>query len=673
MTPKTRSILWALGIVVLLAVVIAVWALKFLFPPLPAPIRFSKLVQLNQAWSPEQRQWFYHTSQGSHLMPYTWFLALEQPGSEKLILDPDYLSRYRLIPDPDSANNPDHLPVGFAKDVAEPTDPPSPIGTGIDYVGISCAGCHTELITYKGTGVRIDGGPGQLDLVGFLEDVGKVFALMVIDEDKFDRFAQRVLGSQYNDANKGDLKEQMTTYMGTELPGVLQQVGADVTAFLVSDRSLKPTTAGFGRLDALGQGGNTLFGKLTPKNLRVLNGPVDVIPLWNAHLYGFVQSNSSIRQPMARNVIEAMAVNATVVLPNTVDGEYPSTVRLGCSWEMEQMASKLTPPQWPERLFGTLDQGKVERGKKLYQKFCAACHQPRRETWYSSEWTQWPIVGTTLPRPPKAKDPIWQDYLEKNQISPNPLYNLPTFSVDFIGTDPNDAANFANRTVDATAMGLSDDEPGAAVIYPAIAGIMATYYNDRKIPSDTQNEWNGYRSNYWRAPKAYPARPLAGVWATAPFLHNGSVPNLYELLSPVPERSATFYLGNPEFDPKRVGFQSGRFAGGFKLDTSVSGNSNAGHEYTNDKKQKGRLGRELTADERWELIEYLKALQDESPLPGPSAPPPTPPTCACQPTTSGYVCPPPAWFQNPGSASPPAGWPQSPGGPSPSAGEKKGA
>src|SRR5947209_4411142 len=137
---------------------------------------------------------------------------------------------------------------------------------------------------------------------------------------------------------------------------------------------------------------------------------------------------------------------------------------------------------------------------------------------------------------------------------------------------------------------------------------MATYYKDHQVPLETQNEWNGYRSNYWRAPLAYPARPLAGVWATAPFLHNGSVPNLYELLSPVPKRSVTFYLGNPEFDPQRVGFQSSRFAGGFKFDTSISGNSNAGHEYTNDKNRKGRLGRELTPDERWELIEYLKAL-----------------------------------------------------------------
>src|SRR5690606_18198960 len=52
---------------------------------------------------------------------------------------------------------------------------------------------------------------------------------------------------------------------------------------------------------------------------------------------------------------------------------------------------------------------------------------------------------------------------------------------------------------------------------------------------------------------AYKTQPLAGVWATAPYLHNGSVPNLYELLLPPEQRSVKFWVGNREFDPKHVG------------------------------------------------------------------------------------------------------------------------
>ncbi|KAI1695049.1 hypothetical protein Ddc_21561 [Ditylenchus destructor] len=50
--------------------------------------------------------------------------------------------------------------------------------------------------------------------------------------------------------------------------------------------------------------------------------------------------------------------------------------------------------------------------------------------------------------------------------------------------------------------------------------------------------------------RAYKGRPLAGVWATPPFLHNGSVPTIYQLLSPQDERSTTFYKGTFNYDPR---------------------------------------------------------------------------------------------------------------------------
>ena len=59
----------------------------------------------------------------------------------------------------------------------------------------------------------------------------------------------------------------------------------------------------------------------------------------------------------------------------------------------------------------------------------------------------------------------------------------------------------------------------------------------------------------------YKARPHEGVWATPPFLHNGSVPNLYQLLSPVSERSKRFFVGRREFDPVKVGLVTEPIAG----------------------------------------------------------------------------------------------------------------
>jgi hypothetical protein len=94
----------------------------------------------------------------------------------------------------------------------------------------------------------------------------------------------------------------------------------------------------------------------------------------------------------------------------------------------------------------------------------------------------------------------------------------------------------------------------------------------------------------------YKARPLNGIWATAPYLHNGSVPNLVELLKPAAERAPTFHVGSREYDPVNVGFKDDPAQPLF--DTSVPGNSNKGHSFAAP----------LSNEERRDLLEYLKSL-----------------------------------------------------------------
>ena len=103
---------------------------------------------------------------------------------------------------------------------------------------------------------------------------------------------------------------------------------------------------------------------------------------------------------------------------------------------------------------------------------------------------------------------------------------------------------------------------------------------------------------------AYKARPLNGIWTGAPYLHNGSVPNLYQLLLPPEKRDKTFYIGTWEFDPVNVGYVSTKTPGSFLFDTTLKGNSNAGHEYGT-----GEYGKDpFTEDEIWAFIEYMKTL-----------------------------------------------------------------
>ena len=96
---------------------------------------------------------------------------------------------------------------------------------------------------------------------------------------------------------------------------------------------------------------------------------------------------------------------------------------------------------------------------------------------------------------------------------------------------------------------------------------------------------------------AYKGRSLTGVWATAPYLHNGSVPSLYQLLTPPDQRGKKFYVGTREFDPHEVGFKyQTETPGSFLFDTKHRGNWNSGHTY----------GTDLTEEEKWALIEFMK-------------------------------------------------------------------
>lgn len=102
-----------------------------------------------------------------------------------------------------------------------------------------------------------------------------------------------------------------------------------------------------------------------------------------------------------------------------------------------------------------------------------------------------------------------------------------------------------------------------------------------------------------RATGGYMAVPLDGIWARAPYLHNGSVPTLYHLLTG--ERPATFYRGNVAYDQEKVGFVWDKAEPGAALfDTSKSGLSNTGHSFGIDWKREPKKLRDL--------LEYLKTL-----------------------------------------------------------------
>lgn len=151
--------------------------------------------------------------------------------------------------------------------------------------------------------------------------------------------------------------------------------------------------------------------------------------------------------------------------------------------------------------------------------------------------------------------------------------------------------------------------------------IREKYYQDRNFNESEQACFDGFGAlDMPQQPMAYKARPLEGIWATPPFLHNGSVPNIYQLLSPVSERAEKFFVGRREYDPVTLGYDTTPLSkSGFWFDTRLEGNLNTGHEFRagyvpykpGNPPQYGVIGPELTPDERWQIIEYLKIHKDD--------------------------------------------------------------
>jgi mono/diheme cytochrome c family protein len=111
-----------------------------------------------------------------------------------------------------------------------------------------------------------------------------------------------------------------------------------------------------------------------------------------------------------------------------------------------------------------------------------------------------------------------------------------------------------------------------------------------------------WRFQNFRKTDGYANQPLDGIWLRAPYLHNGSVPTLRDLLNAPDQRPRKFRRGNDVYDWANVGFDSTTPSEGgreyFEFDTGLRGNGNGGHTY----------GTGLSPDDKAALLEYLKTL-----------------------------------------------------------------
>ena len=560
---------------------------------------------LNQAWSNADRTTYYTTSQGSQMMPYDWFLVLERPNSETPFRADD-LARFGYLPNADKTNNPDALPLGLVKDSGE----------NGDWIGMNCSACHTNQIKFAGKTLQIDGGPTDADMWAFISELGVALAQTAASptDPKFKRFAKALR----------DRNPAQTSTSDDKLYKDLKEFSDYFTKYVNSSKT--DVAWGRARLDAFGM----IFNRATAidlddwSNAHPPNAPVSYPFLWDTHWHNVVQWNGSAPNTLAierlgRNVGEVLGVFAHTDIKKTFLPPlyFQSTAKRVNQLLLEQKLSRLRSPEWPQNL-APIDKTKAAAGQKLYNDLkCNNCHAitPRNKPLGPMTVTMTPLtqVGTDPLMATNAKTLTSKSGILEGVEMPFLLSApLPAVGPSFELTGKIVVgAILAPPDWDALPAELDAETKNLLnsikILQPPSGGLAAQLKGAKaKIEA-------GAKSKLWTDAKklldkksantdslAYKARPLDGIWATAPYLHNGSVANLYQLLLPVKDRMKTFYVGTREFDPVNVGFKTDAAPGAFQFDTSLRGNSNSGHDsYGTDK---------LTDDQRWQLVEYLKTL-----------------------------------------------------------------
>jgi mono/diheme cytochrome c family protein len=529
----------------------------------------------SNGWSNAERAEYYHLAEGSELMPYKVLANVVSIKTGKPFLE--QMERFGFIPDAPGPTNPHGLPIGM-------TVGPSRNAkfAAMEMTGFNCAACHVGEITYRGKHLRIDGAPSLINLQAYqielkesldstLKNPKKLLALVsaMHREEKAPDTPSDESATKYAEDSSiktaGDVSEAPTADPAfrsvpsavadaatQSSPGKLsfsQRLKIDLAllkarlAYLKNGRLLVDgTEPGPGRVDAFGAARNLLFSKYAVK----MQSPVSFPFIWNVP--DNTQPNAETRwihydgntnSILERNIGQALGMGA-VFEPKT----FESTLRIGNLHRLEVLTHKLQPPKWPAEVLGPIDETKAKAGEQIFNNKCKGCHQDR-------------------------------------------LYPLSE-----VGTDSNRANSFGQPVA---------GKPFPEMVAPILSGLKKRAFQDDSVSEADQARMDA-KPVVWRATGQYLARPLQGIWATAPYLHNGSVPTLYHMLHPE-QRPGKFAIGSHEYDPEKVGYASDLTAdgGAWVYDTATTGNSNIGH--TGD-----RFGTTLPEEQKAALLEYLKTL-----------------------------------------------------------------
>ena len=359
---------------------------------------------------------------------------------------------------------------------------------------------------------------------------------------------------------------------------------------------------------------------------------------------------------LGRNMGEVTGVFGDVAAPDATHPRYRISHRIESLVALEQQIDRLRPPRWPRELF-PIDTQRAAEGKAIYAAKCAGCHvdlkrtdlktrkrpdgrpleqidyfQPQKAGEGQADTDPWMACNAAMAasdtgtmrdqeksmRGQKKTKPLGQttptvvlgpralnaDMLE-SMIVTMLMERVPQLAaVGAASLSPLRARAEIDRPIVQPPRGAARGHAHAPVVRtpdseggvsPQVLADHATRLAACQVKAKAIASYQTF---------GYKARPLTGVWATAPYLHNGSVPTLYDLLLPAAQRPSMFRVGSTEFDPKKVGYvtePNAKNTFAFRVrdakGVAIPGNGNEGHDFG---------ASTFTEDQRLALLEYLK-------------------------------------------------------------------
>jgi len=635
--------------------------------------RVDRIQYLDQNWTAADSLWFYNTTQGSDLLPYDFFLVLERAGTTELLRSDANMNNYRYLPQRPTISNPDGLPVGFVKDTYQRK---AYLGltcaachTGqVDYQGVGYridgGPSGADMKSFIEDLAKALSATST-DAAVRARFVAKVKALgdfrdetEIVDELK--RYSQRLtLYTQINGSDVeygfyrldafGRIYNRVLEHVlnGPAFSGVLARmaIAGEITeaqrqAICQCSDGVLPNVLSDADRDVLV---GRIILTLSEKEQQLLrdhlfnraNAPVSYPFLWDIPQHDYVQWNGLAANaglgPVGRNTGEAIGVFGTLdwserngfSLSSLLSGQglkakhvsFQSSVNVRNLRRIERHLVSLESPQWPAA-FPPLDRVRVANGRRLFATYCVSCHatidraDPHRRI--VAHLSRLPDIGTD---PTMAENSVnysgLSGFLRNEYVSAGvgdilidegaPVAALLTKATFSVVATPDADKNLAQRGFDW------------------IYDLAASFFSNEIKPSLKHGNYDpDTTADPYASLRSYKGRSLNGIWATAPYLHNGSVPTLYQLLLPKKRdgdpddgeyRPDSFVVGSREFVPGWVGLKDEGYAG-FVFRTDLPGNSNGGHEY-GARPGAGSDGEPLpalTKEQRLDLVEYLKSL-----------------------------------------------------------------